>query len=244
MSTVDPGPVPYILKREPPKQEPPLPKPVTDYGDLSAADLAKQINDDYSVILNSERANLPRALAIAEKLNALRLRAVRGEWKNKFSSYGLKISYETASVYLRIWEHWDDIRTLAAQKGVDPTLLTIDAARELWARRNDDDATGDAEDTEASDAGDDAGAEPDEETEEKAVGKKWLEMLAPDDLIFWLKEVHGVEYLKELAKALAKVLTPPPPPKVDPLAIPPALQRTVPATQAPASSVSGVQRRY
>src|SRR6516225_1445620 len=62
--------------------------------------------------------------------------------------------YETASVSLRIWEHWDDIRTLAAQKGVDPTLLTIDAARELWARRNDDDATGDAEDTEASDAGD------------------------------------------------------------------------------------------
>src|SRR6516225_4404173 len=175
MSTVDPGPVPYILKREPPKQEPPLPKPVTDYGDLSAADLAKQINDDYSVILNSERANLPRALAIAEKLNALRLRAVRGEWKNKFSSYGLKISYETASVYLRIWEHWDDIRTLAAQKGVDPTLLTIDAARELWARRNDDATVtdDDAEDTEdAAPNGDDESDDDDSNVESDAVVRR------------------------------------------------------------------------
>jgi len=98
---------------------------MNDYGALSAADLAKQINDDYSMILNNERANLPRALAIAEKLNALRVRARRGEWKSKFESYGLKISYETASVYLRIWEHWDDIKTLAVEKGVDPTMNLI-----------------------------------------------------------------------------------------------------------------------
>src|SRR6516164_1684403 len=96
--------------------------------DLSSDDLAKQINDEYAVILNSERANLPKALVIAEKLNALRVRAKRGVWKNQFSSYGLKISYETASVYLRIWEHWDEIQKLAAAKSVDPTLLTIDAA--------------------------------------------------------------------------------------------------------------------
>jgi len=50
---------------------------MNDYGALSAADLAKQINDDYSMILNNERANLPRALALAEKLNALRVRARR-----------------------------------------------------------------------------------------------------------------------------------------------------------------------
>jgi hypothetical protein len=45
------------------------------YVDLSSADLTKQINEDYSVILSSERANLPRALAIAPKLHVLRTRA-------------------------------------------------------------------------------------------------------------------------------------------------------------------------
>jgi hypothetical protein len=43
-----------------------------DAVDLSTTELVKAINDDYSVILGSERANLPRALIIAEKLNALR----------------------------------------------------------------------------------------------------------------------------------------------------------------------------
>src|SRR6516165_12756157 len=113
--------------------------------DLSSDDLKKQINDDYAVILNSERANLPRALVIAEKLNALRARVKRGEWKTKFPEHGLNISYETASVYLRIWEHWPEIKTLAAKKSVDPTLLTIDGARELWARRKDTDNEEEAE---------------------------------------------------------------------------------------------------
>jgi len=63
--------------------------------------------------------------------------AARGKRKTEFDSFGLKISYETASVYLRIWEHWADIKWLAVQKSVDPTLLTIDGARELWARRKD-----------------------------------------------------------------------------------------------------------
>jgi hypothetical protein len=101
---------------------------------LSSADLEKQINDDYAVILGSERANLPRALAIAPKLHVLRMRAW-GKWKTKFDSHNLQMSYETASVYLRIWERWAEIKKLAAEKGVDPTLLTIDAARELLAKK-------------------------------------------------------------------------------------------------------------
>jgi len=119
--------------------------------DLSSDDLKKQINDDYAVILNSERANLPRALVIAEKLNALRARVKRGEWKTKFPEHGLNISYETASVYLRIWEHWPEIQQLAAEKSVDPTLLTIDGARELWARRKGDPAAATTDEEETDD---------------------------------------------------------------------------------------------
>jgi len=112
--------------------------------------LVNAINDEYSIILNADRANLPRALAIAEKLNALRARTIRGQWKTNFGNFGLNISYETASVYLRIWEHWPEIQKLAAEKSVDPTLLTIDGARELWARRKDTEAS-----TSTSDADDD-----------------------------------------------------------------------------------------
>jgi len=192
---------------------------MNDYGALSAADLAKQINDDYSMILNNERANLPRALAIAEKLNALRVRARRGEWKSKFESYGLKISYETASVYLRIWEHWDDIKTLAVEKGVDPTLLTIDAARELWARRNDDATVtdDDAEDTEdAAPNGDDESDDDDSNVESDAVVRRpasWaadrvLEELElePGDMFEVLKQVYPQDELMDLTERLAKHL--------------------------------------
>src|SRR5262245_58379372 len=147
MTMSDPGPMPDILKRQPE----PKPAVVMEPLHLGTPELVRAINDDYSEILNSERANLPRALAIAEKLNALRARTIRGEWKTKFASFGLKISYETASRYLRIWEHWSQIEELAVEKSVDPTLLTIDAARELWARRNDE------EEEDASDANDDSG---------------------------------------------------------------------------------------
>jgi hypothetical protein len=135
--------------------------------DLSSDDLKKQINDDYAVILNSERANLPKALLIAEKLNALRARVRRGEWKAKFHAHGLSISYETASVYLRIWENWADICDLAAAKSVDPTLLTIDGARELWARRK-----GDAAETDADATDDDAADEDDGKPTVEAMEKK------------------------------------------------------------------------
>lgn len=137
----DPGPIPDSLKRQPPTQvaaaSPPTPAPQMEAVHLATPELVKAINDEYAIILGSERANLPRALVIAEKLNALRARTIRGQWKTKFYTFGLKISYETASVYLRIWENWADIKWLAVQKSVDPTLLTIDGARELWARRKD-----------------------------------------------------------------------------------------------------------
>jgi hypothetical protein len=45
---------------------------------------------------------------------------------------------------------------------------------------------------------------------EEEVGKEWLKALAVDDLITWLKELHDPDYLRGLAVALAKALTPPP----------------------------------
>ena len=44
----------------------------TDYGDLSTKDLAKQINEEYALILAAERTYLQKALSLGEKLIALR----------------------------------------------------------------------------------------------------------------------------------------------------------------------------
>ena len=59
---------------------------MTDVIHLSTDELVKAINDEYGVILVSERNKLPKALAIGEKLTALRPRIApkHGEWKAKF----------------------------------------------------------------------------------------------------------------------------------------------------------------
>jgi hypothetical protein len=50
---------------------------------LSTDALVKAINDEYGLILVSERNKLPKALAIGEKLVALRPRiAPNGQWAN------------------------------------------------------------------------------------------------------------------------------------------------------------------
>jgi hypothetical protein len=127
------------------------------YADLSADDLAKQINDEYAVILSSEKANLPRALAIGEKLMHLRVRIPSDEWKAKLEGYCPNLSYETATLYIRLFEKQETWRAAAAAQNVEPTSLTIDAARRLLTKKrstatntDDDDAT-DEEETDDDD---------------------------------------------------------------------------------------------
>lgn len=76
-----------------------------DYSDLSTSDLAKQINDEYSVILDAERTNLQRALAVGEKLIALRPRIApkHGDWQAKLKVCCPKLSYETQTYTFGLW---------------------------------------------------------------------------------------------------------------------------------------------
>jgi len=232
---------------------------MSDYAQLTIPALAKLINDEYAVILQSEKANLPRALAVGEKLNAIRVRVEHGEWQDTYESYGLNISYETATLYMRLFVKQEEWRAAAAAKNVEPTDLTIDAARQLLAkpRTTTNASTADTSDSDSesetdADEESDSQEEKDEsdETEEEVVGKKWLETLAADDLIFWVNEVHGVEYLKELAAALAKELPPTLPPKpalqgkADPGGVPPLLVRTptTPPASASLSVDAGIRR--
>jgi hypothetical protein len=152
---------------------------MTDVIHLATDVLVKAINDEYSEILASERNNLQKALTVGEKLVALRPRIApkHGEWQAKLAEHCPKISYETATLYIRLFERQADWRKAAAAKSVESTDLTIDDARKLLAKPKSTDDEPEEEKEEEEDGGDD-------ETEEEAVGKKWLEMLAPDDLIF------------------------------------------------------------
>jgi hypothetical protein len=217
-----------------------------DYGERTVSELVSMVNTEYAAIMEAERTHLQRAIGIGEKLLDLKPRVAKhGEWQQWLKTNCPKISLETANLYMRLArpENLAKLEEAAAAKSVSVTDFTITEAREILANKSKSDATNNSEATEEEEKEEKDEDDDNDETEEEVVGKRWLETLAPDDLIFWLKEVRDTDYLRELAAKLAKELTPLPP-KPDPLAIPPALQRAAPATQAPASSVSGVQRRY
>src|SRR5262245_25757989 len=94
---------------------------VAAYLDLSAAELAKQINDEYALILASERINYPRALSIGEKLVALRRGVEHGEWQTKLKMHCPQLSYETATKYARCWNKREAIARAPAAKAVATT---------------------------------------------------------------------------------------------------------------------------
>jgi hypothetical protein len=109
---------------------------MTDVIHLSTDELVKAINDEYGVILASERNKLPKAIAIGEKLVALRPRIApnHGEWKPKLKEYCPRIRYETATVYIRLFERQADWRKAAAEKNADPTFFTIEDVLRLLAK--------------------------------------------------------------------------------------------------------------
>lgn len=104
-----------------------------NYTDLSTDDLAKLINEEYSVILHNERTNLPRAQMVGEKLKVLQDKAEHGEWKTKLAEYCPEVAYETATLYIRLWNKREKLAELAAAKDVTVTDLTIQEARKLLA---------------------------------------------------------------------------------------------------------------
>src|SRR5262249_23623583 len=102
---------------------------------LTPVQLAKLINDEYAVVLASERTNLQKAMAIGEKLTKLRawVAPEHGDWQAKLKLYCPQISYETATRYVQLWTKRADLEKAAAAKSVATTDLTIEEARKLIA---------------------------------------------------------------------------------------------------------------
>jgi Protein of unknown function (DUF3102) len=106
---------------------------MTDVIQLSDDALVQAINDEYSLILQNERGNLQRALAIGEKLVALKSRMEHGKWKPYLKEH-CEISYETAAVYMRVYSKQAEWRA----KNADPASLTIEGVLKLLTKPTPD----------------------------------------------------------------------------------------------------------
>ena len=190
-----------------------------NYYDLSVAELAKLINDQYAVILGNERANYPRALSIGEKLVALRRGegVEHGEWQTKLKTLCPNISYETATKYIRCWQKQPQILKAAAAKSVATTDLTIELALSLIAKPkqkttdtgdtgNVTENTGDGKPTvEAMEARQAANAEAEAATlNDVDIDAARLERV--DEAFEWLMRIYPQDELLDLTERLAKHL--------------------------------------
>jgi hypothetical protein len=164
----------------------------SDYGDLSTTALAKLITDEYSLILASERTNLQKALAIGEKLVALRQRVKHGEWETKLQEYCPTISYETATKYIRLYENWEKIKEAAKAKGVATTDLTIEAALKLIAKpKTNADKPKDTSKGKPTSVGKGAVEEPGNEPQPRSIAPDVaLDGLANDEMFHTLQNVY------------------------------------------------------
>jgi hypothetical protein len=184
-------------------QEIPMTIDTVDYAELSLRDLTKLINDEYSLVLASERNNLQRALTIGEKLMALRARAKHGEWQEKLKGWCPKLSYETATLYIRLFEKRDVWEERAKAKSVEPTELTIEGARQLLANskpESDSDSESDSSSDSDGDADESEGSEGAAPGADKVVADLELDT---GDMFEVLKKVYDHDDLTDIANRLA-----------------------------------------
>lgn len=175
----------------------------TDYGDLSTTELTKMVNDEYGAIFENERSNLQKALAVGEKLKALRPRIApqHGEWQAKLKVHCPKISYETATLYIRLFDNREELEKAAAAKSVKTTDLTIDEARKALAKPG---KKGDGKGSSKPKSAAKAGVEPGNGTKSASLAPDQIvKDLEAGDLFDILKSVYTIDDLKELTKRLA-----------------------------------------
>ena len=218
---------------------------MTDYGDLSTTELAKQINADYELILESERTTLQRYLAMGEKLIALRPRIApkHGEWQAKLKLHCPQVSYETANLCIRFVENFGKLEAYSATKNVKVTDLGIDEARKALAKpKSNTDKTDKGKPASVVKGGvEEPGNEP---TPRTIAPDAALEGLETDEVFHTLCNVYEnrqhelLELTRRLAASLGMTLMPA-------AALEETLHPTQPTIQPLASSAaSGVVRRF
>ena len=170
---------------------------------LSTDALVKAINDEYALILVSERNNLQKALAMGEKLVALRPRIApkHGDWQTELAKHCQDLSYETANLYMRFWNNQDKLKDYAASKNVTVTDMTIQEARTALAKPKSDSDKGKPRNV-VNGAATEPGNEPNTVTLPPDEQVKCLE-LDYGDMFEALKRKYDRDDLLELTKRLA-----------------------------------------
>jgi hypothetical protein len=103
--------------------------------ELGDSELIKRINEEVGIDLASERSTYTRAVALGEMLVLLRNRRNKKDgWQEYLREKCPKLAYETATLYIRLYEKQEDILEAAKAQSVTVTDLTVRLARKLIAK--------------------------------------------------------------------------------------------------------------
>jgi hypothetical protein len=164
--------------------------------DLGNSELIKRINDEVGIDLAAERSTYTRAVALGEMLVLLRARRnAKGGWQEYLREKCPKLAYETATLYIRLYEKQDAILEAAKAQSVTVTDLTVRLARKLIAKPK---ATGTK--NKKSPAG--GVAEPDKS--KSTAPDDIIKALAPDELFDIVKVSWDGDQLRKLSTLLSE----------------------------------------
>ena len=169
--------------------------------ELGDSELIKRINEQVGIDLAADRSTYTRAVALGEMLVLLRNRRndKRG-WQEYLKEKCPKLAYETATLYIRLFEKQDAILAAAKAQSVTVTDLTVRLARKLIAKPKPNDPKKPKKPMVIE--------EPAAEPKTKPITlEDYLRDLAADELFTALRQTYEEEQLRKLSSLLTVHLT-------------------------------------
>jgi hypothetical protein len=180
-------------------------KAKVDAVEAKGASYIPQILDAHKRVVEAERSGHQRSLECAIAAGELLLgakEAIKGhfkwtEWREEY----LGIPQTTASLYIRVAKNKDRLLkpnvTTEDGKRISNGVANLAATGQCSLRKVA------ALLVEKKPRGATTKPKP---TGNEAIGKEWLKTLAPDELVIWVREIHGVEFLKAMVVAVGKTI--------------------------------------
>jgi hypothetical protein len=165
-------------------------KAINELGD---SELIKRINEQVGIDLAADRSTYTRAVALGEMLVLLRNRRnKKGGWQEYLKEKCPKLAYETATLYIRLYEKQDAILAAAKAQSVTVTDMTVRLARKLIAKPSGKGG--------GKRSGKEPGNQPPAPTPKL---KDFLQNTAADELFEDLKAVYEEEQMRKLSTLIS-----------------------------------------
>jgi hypothetical protein len=182
----------------------PRPGEAKAINELGDSELIKRINEEVGFDLAADRSTYTRAVALGEMLVLLRNRKndKRG-WRKYLEEKCPKLAYETATLYIRLYDKQDAILAAAKAQSVTVTDMTVRLARKLIATPR------------GKGKGKGGGKSGDQELGNNSTPpppklKDFLQNTAADELFEDLKAVYEEEQMRKLSTLISMHLRRPP----------------------------------